>query len=369
MKVVHIIDSEGMYGAEYVLYNLLPCLRDIGIDATLACLSPTGSAGADLGRALDEKGVPVVYLDERKKISMKGLLSIYRTLRSSRADILHVHGYKATILGGMAARIAGVPIISTYHAEAGKYPELSTYVNIETPFLKWASRIIAVSDIIRNELIRRGISEAKLCVIHNGIVDPTRHPMSDFSPVVESETALRILCIGRLIPVKRFDLAIRAISVLRREFPDVHLTIAGAGPLQAELQSLATDLGLGAFVSMPGYISDTGELFRKSAVFALPSETEGSPITLIEAMAYAKPIVASAVGAIPEMVSGNAGSKLIAPCNLEQLIDALRRFMSDSVYRRESGRLARKRFERLFTAETMAVRYGEQYEACLRGTR
>lgn len=369
MRVVHMIDSEGMYGAEYVLYNLLPCLRKIGIDAMLACLSPTGSAGADLGRALGEKAVPVVYLDERKKISFKGLLSIFRVLRSSRADILHVHGYKATILGGMAARIAGVPIISTYHAEAGRYPELSAYVNLETPFLKWANRVIAVSRMIRDELIRRGVSETRLCVIHNGINDPARLSNKDFSHDVETGTPLRVLCIGRLIPVKRFDLAIRAISVLRRDFPNVHLTIAGAGPLHAELQSLAKDLGLGDSVSLPGYISETEELFRKSAVFVLTSETEGSPITLIEAMAYGKPIVATAVGAIPEMTTGNAGAQLIAPCNLEQLIDALRRFIADPAYRRESGKLARKRFESCFTAETMAARYGEQYEACLRGTR
>ena len=209
----------------------------------------------------------------------------------------------------------------------------------------------------------------EVAVIHNGIGDPTRRLMSDFSPDVESETPLRILCIGRLIPVKRFDMAIRAISVLRREFPDVHLTIAGAGPLHAELHSLVKDLDLGASVSLPGYVSDTGELFRKSDIFVLPSETEGSPITLIEAMAYAKPIVASEVGAIPEMVSGHAGAQLLAPCNLEQLIDALRRFMSDPAYCRVSGRLARKRFERNFTAETMAARYGEQYESCLRGAR
>jgi glycosyltransferase involved in cell wall biosynthesis len=169
--------------------------------------------------------------------------------------------------------------------------------------------------------------------------------------------------------VKRFDLAIRAISVLRREFPDVHLTIAGTGPLHAELHSLVKDLDLGASVSLPGYVSDTGELFRKSDIFVLPSETEGSPITLIEAMAYAKPIVASAVGAIPEMVFENAGSQLITPCNLEQLVHALRRFMSDPVYRRASGRLARKRFESSFSAEKMAARYSEQYEACLRGAR
>jgi len=311
--------------------------------------------------------VPVVYLDERKKISPKGLLSIYRTLKSNRADILHVHGYKATILGGMAARIAGVPILSTYHAEAGKYPELSTYVRIETPFLKMTNRVITVSNIIKDELIRRGIPEKTITVIHNGIGDPTRRLMSEFSPDVKSETPLRILCIGRLIPVKRFDLTIRAISVLRREFPDVHLTIAGAGPLQAELKSLAKDLGLGSSVSLPGYVSDTGELFRKSDIFALPSETEGSPITLIEAMAHSKPIVASAVGAIPEMVSGNAGTLLIAPSNLDQLVRALRRFISDPAYRRESGRLARKRFESSFSVETMAARYGEQYEVCMRG--
>lgn len=369
MKVVHMIDSAGMYGAEYFLYNLLPCLRNIGIEAMLACLSPTDTAGADLGRVLERKSVPVVYLDERKKISPKGLLSIYRTLRSSHADILHVHGYKATILGGMVARAAGVPFISTYHAEAGKYPDLSTYVRIETPFLREAARIIAVSKVIKDELTQRGISQGKISVIHNGIEDPIRHATEDFSMACDNEAALSILCVGRLIPVKRFDLVIRAVAILRNEFDKMHLTIAGAGPLENELKSMVTKLGLGNSVSLPGYVFDKEVLFRQADIFVLPSETEGSPITLIEAMAYGKPIVASAVGAIPEMTTGNAGAQLISPCNLEQLIDALRRFIADPSYRRESSKLARKRFESCFTAETMAARYSEQYETCLRGAR
>lgn len=369
MKVVHMIDSEGMYGAEHVLYNLLPRLREMGIDAMFACLSPTDTAGADLGRALEKKRVPVVYLNERKKISPKGLLAIYRTLKSSRAKILHVHGYKATILGGMVARAAGVPIISTYHAEAGKYPELSTYVRMETPFLRKAACVIAVSGVIRDELTQRGISKGKISVIHNGIEDPIRHSMADYRMTDESKSELGILCIGRLIPVKRFDLVIRAVSILRNEFPGVRLTIAGAGPLEAELKSMVKNLGLEDSVSLPGYVSDIAELFRNADIFVLPSETEGSPITLIEAMAFSRPIVASAVGAIPEMVCGNAGSKLVAPCNLEQLIDALGQFMSDPVYRRDSGRAARKQFESSFTVEAMAARYVEQYDSCLRGTR
>ena len=112
MKIVHLINSEGMFGAEYMVFNLLIALKKLGADVIFGCLSPINSPGADLGRELAKKQIPVVFINEHKKISLRGLLAIFRLLKGSHADLLHVHGYKATILGGIIAAIMNVPLIS-----------------------------------------------------------------------------------------------------------------------------------------------------------------------------------------------------------------------------------------------------------------
>jgi glycosyltransferase involved in cell wall biosynthesis len=362
MNILHMIDSEGMFGAEYVIYYLLPVLRNLGVNVYFACMCPIDSPGADLGRRLEHKGVPVFYLNERKKLSTKGFHSIYRALRTSQADILHVHGYKATILGGFISRLIGVPMVTTYHAEAETYHgfKYRTYGAIETCFLKRASRVIAVSKLIKNGLISRGIPADQVSVIANGIDDLSR----GFN-VNARNNSPHVLCIGRLIQLKRFDLVIKAISILKDEFPDLHLTIAGSGPLEDKLKWLADDLGISDRVSLPGYVIDPRELLSQADVFVLASETEGSPIVLLEAMIFSLPIIASKVGAIPDMLNGLNGTTLIKPGDQNQLLDALRCLLAAPVYRQSLGSAARHRYEKEFTSEIMASRYMSQYKACL----
>lgn len=360
MNIVHMIDSEGMFGAEYVIYYLLPALRKLGANVHFVCMCPTDSPGADLGRKLEKRGIPVFYLNERKKLSVKGLFSIYRILETSSADILHAHGYKATILGGFVSKISGLPFFTTYHAEAEKYPEFRAYAGIETHLLRHASRIIAVSKLIERGLIGRGISPERVSVISNGIDD-----LSSGLNVKKRNPSSHVLCIGRLIGLKRFDLVISAISILKEEFPDIHLTIAGSGPLEDQLRSLAKELGISDRVSFPGYVSDTTELLSHADVFVLASESEGSPIALIEAMIFSLPIIATNVGSIPEMLQSRNGITLIRPGDQKQLLDALGSLLSSHRYRSELGLAARRRFEKEFTSEIMASRYMNQYKTFL----
>lgn len=357
-----MIDSEGMFGAEYVIYYLLPALRNLGANVHFACMCPRDSPGADLGRRLEQKGIPVFYLDERKKFSIKGLYSIYRALRTSQADVLHVHGYKATILGGLISQLLRLPMVTTYHAEAETYHDLKlrTYAAIETYFLKRASRIIAVSRMIKKGLISRAIPTERISVVVNGVDDLSR----GFTVNARSNSP-HVICIGRLIQLKRFDLVIKAISILKEEFPGLHLTIAGSGPLQRKLRSLADELGISDRVSLPGYVSDPRDMLSQADVFVLASETEGSPISLIEAMIFSLPVIASHVGSIPDMLQSLNGPTLIRPGDQEQLINSLRFLLSRPQLRRDLGKSARRLFEREFTSEIMASRYMSQYENVL----
>jgi glycosyltransferase involved in cell wall biosynthesis len=366
MTIVHLIDSEGMFGAEYVIYNLLPALQELGVNTVLGCLSPTNSTGSDIGRALEKRHIRVEYINEQKKISLKGLVSIYRILKRTHADILHVHGYKATILGGIIARLLKIPLFSTYHAEAGPRPELATYVKIETLFLRKASYIFTVSNIIRNELYLRGITKDKISVVYNGIEDPARENVKT-KHVHSDNESINVLCIGRLIPIKRYDLVIDAIHSLHKEYPNISLSIAGSGVMEQSLKKKVEQYGLNDSIKILGYINDAMHLYQDADIFVLFSDTEGSPVVLIEAMAQSLPIISTSVGAIPEMVQNTKEALLVSPGDVSQLIDTLQMLIIHPELRKSLGKAARNRYEEMFTSKAMANSYIKQYEACLLG--
>jgi glycosyltransferase involved in cell wall biosynthesis len=363
MTVVHLIDSMGMFGAEYVIYNLLPVLQEYGVNPILGCLSPIESPGSDLGRELEKKNIKVEYINEKKKLSLKGLVAIYRVLKTNQVDILHVHGYKATILGGIIAGLLKIPLFSTYHAESGPRVELSTYVRIETFFLKNAFYIFAVSNIIKEELSSRGIKENKITVVYNGIEDPVEEEVSrDYH---SDDRPIKVLCVGRLIPIKRYDLVIDAIHILKKEYPNIILSIAGAGPMEQTLKNKIDKYGLSDSINILGYVKNTKYLYQNADMFILFSDTEGSPIVLIEAMAQSLPIISSSVGAIPEMVRDKEEALLINPGDVFQLINSLQILIENPEMRKSLGRSARKRYEEKFTTRAMASFYIDRYKSCL----
>ncbi len=287
-------------------------------------------------------------------------MAIYKFLRRTRADLLHVHGYKATILGGIVAGIANVPYVSTYHGEAAQCPDLSTYVRIETTFLKRASRIFAVSRNIQDELLWRGITQDKIFIIFNGINDPTKGAFNHRN-VLDTINSIKVLCIGRLITLKRFDLVIDAIHVLRYEFPEIKLSIAGSGPMESVLKRKLNSLGLEEVVSLLGYVKETDVLYREANIFVLFSDTEGSPIVLIEAMAFSIPTITTGVGAIPDMLHNKVDAIILPTGDLDQLIQSLRFLIIHPEVRESLGKSARKSFEKRFTSNAMAIQYSEQY--------
>jgi len=365
IRVLHLIASKGLYGAERVLLNLLPALKQAGIDVTLGCISPIYSAGADVGFELRNQNLPVVFIDEQRKVSLRSLRLIWDTIKKTEANIIHAHGYKATILGGMITRIVGIPLVCTYHGEAEKRPEFSKYLAIENIFLRKAERVFPVSLRIREELISRRVSQEKMSVIYNGIKDPLVKGDNRSSTEQGDHCLPHLACVGRLIATKRFDLAIEAVDMLRKEYPSIFLSIAGEGPYEGILKRKVEDLGLKNHVRFLGYLKDMRKIYEMAKIFVLLSETEGSPVALIEAMAFSLPIIVTSVGAVPEMVENGKHALIIAPNDLASLTKSIRYIMSNQKSSEALGKAAREKFLANFNSETMAGAYLEQYQTVL----
>jgi len=360
IEVLHLMNSEGVYGAEQVVLELLKVMQKRKEKVAFACFSPAGTPGAEIGSLMIAQNVPTFFIDERKRISFKGLARIREVLKSTGVQILHAHGYKATILGGFVAKLCGLPFVCTYHGETKHLPELKWYVRLENYFVRRAIKIIAVSDAIKYELIHRGVSRDKISVVYNGIGDPFCTGLP-FEIKKQKVFDPHLLCVGRLVGLKRHDLVLQALRRIRQRYPYAGLSIAGEGPEKKNLKNLAEKLGLQSSVCFLGYVPDTKRLYEEADIFVLSSDAEGTPISLLEAMAASKPIVATGVGAVPNMVVHGLSALIVTPDNTESLTKAIETLLEDVDYAKRLGEYARQGFLEHFSSEKMVELYLSVY--------
>ena len=360
--VLHVISSGGLYGIERMLLNLLPELQRQGCPVALLCLD---GQDADIARASESLGIPTAAVDATRRIAPRAWRDLYRKIGAHRPRLVHVHGYKATILAGAAARARRVPLVATYHSVAEKAVEhsraLSGYLAMETLFLRRCRAVAAVSEQIARELEARRVLRRRIRVIPNGIATP----VADHAVVrAAAATGFRpsVLSLSRLAPEKNVDLIIAAIAALRTEFPQIGLVVAGDGPLLEKLRAHAATLGVQDSIRFVGFVREVNPLFQESDAFVLASQTEGMPIALLEAMAHGIPIVASRVGGIPSMVDDECDALLVEPRDLQRLVKAIRRVIGDKQLRTTLAAAAQARFQRDYSAEGMARSYIGLYD-------
>ncbi len=355
---LHIVATGGLYGIEQMLVSLLPALERRGVSSALACLAPPAPAAPALSRALRACGIRVVDIDSGAGLDFRALLQLRRVIWRCRPQVLHVHGYKATIIGGLLRLLHRVPIVATCHTEARRYPELAHHARVEGVFLRRLDGVAAVSASIQRELVERRVPAHVIRVIANGITIPSD---SDAWWTRPADWKHAIAFVGRLVELKNVDVLIRAVHRLSTEIPSIGLAIAGEGPVESDLRRLTDRLGAQNNVRFLGYIDNVGSFLSACDSFVLPSRIEGMPIALLEAMSCGLPIVASTVGSIPDIVTHGRDALLVEPNNIDAVVDGLRLLLGDPELRRRLGDNARARYLSEYTADRMASRYIDFY--------
>lgn len=318
------------------------------------------------GRLADELrvlGIDVVVLDEQKLSAVDILIRLTRLLRERDIDIVHTHRYKDTILGTIAAKWTGVPyLVRTIHGlveplSGWNRAKFSTYEALDKLTL-WcaANRIIAVSKQMAETLKASGYRASSVMCIHNG-VDLSRLRPRKSREQIRKELGLtpRTLLVGtagRLAPVKAHDSLLRAATLILREEPHARFLIVGDGPLREELVALADNLGVRRECLFPGARPDVHDLIWAMDIFVLPSLSEGIPMALLEAMALGRPVVATAVGGVPEIVTHSSNGLLVKPGDEQALATACLDLAFDRTRAQSIGASARETIEEAFSHET-----------------
>jgi glycosyltransferase involved in cell wall biosynthesis len=293
------------------------------------------------------------------------LLGIMRRLRAGRYDVVHTHISKAGILGRLAAKWAGIPCVHTYHGNVGELESNSFASRLYLAIEQWAARsssaLLAVSDEVRDHLLRLGVGRAEQYqVVPNGI-DLSKFCLTQDDVAQDRSKSPSIGCVCSLTHEKGVDILLESIPQIIRQFPDLRVFVVGDGPLRAELEGRARDLGVNESVTFAGVTSDVPSWLSQFDVFALPSRREGHPIALLEAMAMGVAVVATRVGGVPELVKDGVHGLLVETEDSDRLAEALITLLTDAERRRVLAEVGMLMVREQYGLERMAEQVAAAY--------
>lgn len=328
-------------GLECLVRDLALLLRRRGYAPAVFCLDGLGVHAA----ALRSAGIPVTDCTE-PRVRVRGVpLRLIRELRRFRPRLIHAHGttWYPAVVAKSALRYPR--LVFTDH---GRYPpEPALRARVEGWCRRRTDAMVAVSGPLA-EYLRDYLRLAEPPpVIPNG-VDLERYGARDDAARLALRAAWGIapdetlaLCVGRFAPVKNHSVLLEALSAASARAPRLRLALLGTGPLEAELRRKAAELGLGERVLFLGFREDVADCLRAADAFVLPSSTEGLPVSLLEAMAAGLPVVASAVGGIPDALGDPPAGLLVPPSRVPPLAEALARIAGEPALREALGARAR----------------------------
>ena len=371
-KKIHVMQvTFGMPigGMERVIIDLCRYIDPDRYRFSICCTSVRGPL-ADL---IEAEGVPIIYCENQSRVAkyLRGL-ELSRVFRKSDIDILHTHHMPAFIDTVIGTRFARVPVlINTDHCK--NYPDKKHLMVMERMASYFADEIVAVSNHTRHEMIHyEKIRPEKVSVIYNGVnIKLTRNEPPE---VLRKEIGLKmddfvIGTVGRAVDQKGFDLLLRSVPYILKQFPDTKFVIVGGGEREQDLKRLASELKISGQVIFTSWRRDAVDLIQTFDVFALTSVFEGMPMVLLEAMALSKPIVATSVGGVPEVVQNGYSGSVIDRRDPELLAKALMELIHDQDLAQKMGSHGRIRYEQYFTAEKMASSYEKLYRKYLERKR
>jgi len=349
-RVLHVCSDTNIGGAgQYVLTLLTQPRITQHFDVAVAC--PEG----DLAAALRRAGVPVLlYPGADRSFSWQALRALVGLMRRWRPRIAHTHG---SLAGRVAAALAGARIVYTKHGLAAA-EEASVQVRRPGSLLKrmavtlMADRIVAVSEAVKAALVAAGADPARIRVIPGGVETAAFAAVPPPVPGV-------VGALGRLEWEKGFDVLLEAMTSLPA---DVRLLLGGEGQQRAALAAQVERLGLQSRVRLTGFVSDVPAFLGQTGIFVLPSRSEGLGLVLLEAMAAGRPVVATRVGGIPEVVVDGETGLLVPPDDPSALAAAVLRLLRDPDLALRMGEAGRRRVEALFSARKMAEETAALYE-------
>jgi glycosyltransferase involved in cell wall biosynthesis len=364
IKVVRVVGRLNVGGPSIHVINLTAGLDAARYEQLLVVGTEKSHEGSMLDLAITRGVRPHVMSEIVTAFALtpndvRALVKLYCLMRRERPHIVHTHTAKAGLLGRMAAHLARVPVVvHTYHGHVlhGYYGNVANLLlrSIEKVLATFTTRIVTVSEEIKKDIVNYRIaSPEKITVIPLGFeLEPfleSHTRQGEFRQELQLSREHKLVgIVGRLFPIKNHGLFLRAARRVLAERTDVYFIIVGDGVLRPTLQQQADDLGIASHVIFTGWRRDLPRIYADLNTLVISSNNEGTPVSVIEAMASGCPVVATRVGGLPDLITNLETGILVPPRDAGALATAVLRVLNDPVvtsYMTQNAQImARSRF-------------------------
>lgn len=361
-RILHITFNMGIGGTEQVILQLVQGMAPEGIESEILCID--GMIGP-IGEALQQAGVLVHKIARKQGFDWSLITAIRKQVRKGRFDVVHCHQYTPWLYGWLAALGTRAKVVFTEHGRF--YPDRYRYkaMLINPLMALFTPSIVAISNATKEALVTyEFIPKRKIQVIYNGI-SPLERDELEAQKVRDClgipESAFVVGTVSRLDPVKNQSMMLRAFKEFSGKCPDTYLLMVGDGPDKEKLIALATELGISERTVFTGFINNPMHYLSAMDVFLLSSHTEGTSMTLLEAMSLRIPSVATRVGGNPEIIENDVTGILTQPGQSSSFAIAIEKLFQNVEIRERMGESSRQLFDKRFSASAMATKYRVVY--------
>lgn len=373
VHVLTLLDQLGSGGAETLATTLSAGLDPARFSSSV-CVSRTPAPEAiddgwrEQEATLREAGVPILLLSRTGPRHLGAWWPLVRHIRAARVDVLHAHMFGSSVWGTILGRLCRVPVVIA-HDHGWSYEADRLHVLLDRELLaRGSDLIVAVSRENRRKMLEvERIPPAKALFVANGcpsLGSPTGADVRAALGIDPGTPVVGTVCILRT--EKALEVLIVAASALRDQIPRVRVLVAGEGPERPRLEALISECNLQETVTLLGLRTDVADILAAVDVAVCCSDWEGSPLALMEYMEAARPIVATRVGGIPDLIDDGVHGSLVAPRDPQALASAIGDLLADPARGAQMGARARERRQREFTMEAMVQRFESLYLRLLR---
>jgi len=382
MKVLLLVSTRGLFGAENVILELSKQLPLYEFEPHIGILENYRGLHYALEEEAKKNSLLVKIFHCKGKFDIRTVFEIRKYVRQNQIILIHSQGYKSNFYSLLSGSNTKIKRIATCHNWLGNGIKMKFYENLDKLLLNNFDKLIAVSDILRDEIIRNRIPKEKVMVINNGVdiekfrlqavgdePDATSYRLQVRKSLGIGEDEKVVGTVGRLSKEKGHIYLLEAVAKVISEFPAIKLLIVGDGPLKKALQATSSRLHLEDKVIFTGVRNDIPGILSIMDIFVLPSLKEGVPIALLEAMAAQKPIVATKVGAVPNLIEDKKMGLLIEPKDADAIANSIISLLKDEVMKKAIAINALEKVKNEFSSSIMAQRYSEVYKEILSNGR
>jgi len=359
MRLLFVIGTLQNAGTPTHLVELLRGLDRQRFSIEVCCLQKVGGLVPEveaLGVPVHDLRLPILY----HPAFLPRLAALVRHVRRFRPDVVHTYLFSADVFGSLMARLGGAPAVVTSRRmdtsqDAWRRTRAYRVANL------WTDRIVTPSEAARQACLRaERVDPAKVLTVYNGI-DLRRIDRAAPATDLPQGRGPWIGTVGHLNPIKGHRTLIEAMPAIRARHPEAQLLLIGGGLLRESLGRRVHEVGLGRAVHFLGVRTDVPSVLKRLDLFVQPSDSEGMSNALLEALAAARPVVATRVGGNPEVVRDGVDGLLVPPADPAAMARACGDLLADRARLEAFGREGRRRAEALFTVERMAARMTEVY--------